>query len=94
MFNNTELSDIVNNAPAKTSIFSSHCLENVAWCIEMLPHSTASYLVYELNKEPAPASEKDLDGPTATGFTTFPEKWVSCHYCLKLYNIVINFNKY
>ena len=84
MFNNTELGDIVNNAPAKTSIFSSNCLENVAWCIEMLPYSTASYLVYELNKEPAPASERDLDDSTATGFTTFPEKMGLLSLLLKI----------
>ena len=73
MFNKTELDDIVNNAPKKPGIFSSHCLKHVAGCIEMLPYSTASYLVNELNKEPVSASEKDLDDSTATGFTTFPE---------------------
>ena len=52
MFNKTELDDIVNNAPEKSGIFSSHCLKHVAGCIEMLPYSTASYLVNELNKEP------------------------------------------
>ena len=45
MLNNTELGDIVNNVPEKPGIFSSHCLKHVAWCIEMLPYSTASYLV-------------------------------------------------
>ena len=40
-----KLGNIVNNAPKKANTFSSHCLKHVAWCIEMLPYSTASYSV-------------------------------------------------
>ena len=74
MFNNTELGDNVNKASEKPGIFSSHPMKHVAGCIEMLPCSTASYLVNELNKETVSASEKDLDDSTATDFTTFPKE--------------------
>lgn len=74
MFNNTELGDDVNKATEKPGIFSSHSMKHVAGCIEMLPYSTASYLVNELNKETVSASEKDLDVSTATDFTTFPKE--------------------
>ena len=50
MFNNTDLGNIINNAPEKPGIFSSQCLKHVAGCIEMLPYSTDSYLVNELKK--------------------------------------------
>lgn len=69
MFSNTEVFDIMNNAPEEPGIFSSHCLKHVAGCIEMHPYSTASQ-----NKEPVSASEKGQDDSTATGFTTFPEE--------------------
>ena len=72
MFNNTELGDIVKNAPEKPGIFSSHSLKHVAGCIEMLPYSTASCLVNELNKELVSALEKELGDSTAV--TTFPEE--------------------
>ena len=42
MFSNTEVFDIMDNAPEKPGIFSSHCLKHVAGCIEMHPYSTAS----------------------------------------------------
>ena len=85
MFNDTELGDIVKNAPEKPG------------CIEMLPYSTASYLVNELNKEPVLASRKDLDVSTATDFITFPEEMLksgSFVTILRLCNVIIKFEKY
>ena len=66
------MGDIVNNAPEKPGIFSFHSLKHVAGCIEMLPYSTASCLVNELNKELVSALEKELGDSTAV--TTFPEE--------------------